>query len=145
MAEKGRAKYRKHRDKILAQQKEYRKTHPSYRNEDYRAKKVAMPWYSMIRGAKQRSEKRNLPFDLSIEWAEENWTGKCSMTGLDFLIGKDWIAHPRSPSIDRIDPAKGYTQSNCRFICFAANALKGRGTDADMLAIAKAIVENFNP
>lgn len=45
------------------------------------------------------------------------------------------------PSIDRIDPKVGYLTSNCRIILHAVNALKGEGTDADILLVANAIVE----
>jgi hypothetical protein len=46
-----------------------------------------------------------------------------------------------SPSIDRIDPEIGYLETNCRFVLFAINGLKGRGTDADLFAIAHALVK----
>lgn len=36
--------------------------------------------------------------------------------------------HPQSPSIDRIDPKKGYIRSNIRIISWRANEIKGNAT-----------------
>lgn len=49
----------------------------------------------------------------------------CPVLGvhLDYLPGKGSFA-PRSPSLDRIDPAGGYTRDNVRVISMRANILK---------------------
>jgi hypothetical protein len=94
----------------------------------------------LIRGAKTRSIKNGHEFDLTLEWARERWTGNCELTGLPF----DWskpLLHAFSPSIDRIDSLKGYTQDNCRFILQAINAFKGSSTDETMFTIARAMLE----
>jgi hypothetical protein len=93
--------------------------------------------------AKGRSKKKAIPFDLTNEWAESIWTGKCALTGIEFVLGQRGHGPKRlSPSIDRIEPAKGYVPDNCRFILHAVNALKQDGTDAEMMEIARAIVQN---
>ena len=65
------------------------------------------------------------------------------MTDIPFIVSKRPAPFLFSPSIDRIDPAQGYVTSNCRFVLFAVNAMKGSGTDADILVIAKAIVDRL--
>ena len=93
----------------------------------------------LVRGALSRSKKRGIECDLTVEWAQQRWTGKCELTGIEFrpAIGRQT---PFSPSIDRIDPAKGYTQANCRFILGAVNYLKANGTDEDMFHIAAELI-----
>lgn len=62
--------------------------------------------------------------------------GLCEMTGLPFNLndGRTWD----SPSLDRIDPAKGYVYSNIRIICFGMNsALNSWGEDVlEMMVLA---------
>lgn len=36
-----------------------------------------------------------------------------------------WQSHPQSPSIDRRDNNKGYTEDNCRVVCYWYNMAKG--------------------
>jgi hypothetical protein len=45
------------------------------------------------------------------------------------------------PSIDRINPDGDYSDDNIRVVFYGANALRGRGSDADMYRIAAALIE----
>ncbi len=47
---------------------------------------------------------------------------------------------PTSISIDRIDPSLGYSFGNIRLVCYQVNTFRGRWTDEQMLAMARAIV-----
>ncbi len=104
--------------------------------KDFRAK---YPWASLIVKAKSRSSEKGLAFDLTNDWGEATWTGKCAVTGAPFQPerGRKWSA-----SIDKIDPSKGYVQSNCRFVLWIVNVFKSDGTDADMIEVAKLIARN---
>ncbi len=95
----------------------------------------------LVRGAKARAAKKRLPFDLTIQWARTIYTGRCSLTGLEFKIYTG-SQGSFSPSLDRIDPALGYTQRNCRFILAALNLMKLNGRDEEMLLIARALVSS---
>ena len=101
--------------------------------------KVRAPWYFCLDRAKERSRKKQIPFDLTPEWAISRYTGKCELTGLPFVNGVKGF-YPFSPSIDRIDSSKGYEQHNCRFILMAINVFKGRMADDEMMKIAMALV-----
>jgi len=94
--------------------------------------------------ARYRAEKKGLPFALDDAWLAAHWTGACGLTGIPFVTNPNGRGGPwmYSPSIDKIDPAKGYVPDNCRFILLAVNALKGVGTDEDMYRIAGAILAN---
>lgn len=76
----------------------------------------------LVQGAKDRAAKAGLPFDLDqyIPQIQRRIdAGRCEMTGLPLVVegGRTWD----SPSLDRIEPAKGYVYSNLRVICFAMN------------------------
>jgi hypothetical protein len=64
---------------------------------------------------------------LSMEWASQKFEAGCALTGLPFSLEADIDScrvNPEAPSIDRIDPAKGYTEDNCRLIHHWINAAK---------------------
>lgn len=84
-------------------------------------------------------KRKGLNFTLDANWAKANYTGCCALTGIKFDT-KSKIT-PFSATIDRINNKKGYTEENSRIILFGVNALKGTGTDEDVLKIAKALVK----
>lgn len=142
-----RAMYAKHREKRLeymrvrAKTEKHRATVRAI-NDRYRETR---PWFTLIYSAQKRAKQLGLPFDLTQEWAESIWTGKCAVTGLPFrrwIRGKNPGPRNFSASIDRIKASRGYVQGNCRFVIFAVNALKGDGDDEEMFCIAEAILRN---
>lgn len=153
-----RERYLKNRAEILAKQKEYLASIPKAVltmkrqrwNQNYEPKRTTLyqrtrerlPWLNSLRGAKQRAKRDGLPFLLTQEWAASRWTGRCEVTDIEFVFSTGRNPYLFSPSLDRIIPSLGYTPDNCRFVLHAVNALKGAGTNEQMLQIAKAIVSN---
>lgn len=132
---------RKHRDSINRRQRE------RYTPERVRSWRRINPGRTLIQTAKARAVKAGLPYDLTKDWVSTAWTGRCALTGLPFDAPTDSALRamrmsPLMASIDRIDPAEGYTQSNCRFVCLGVNSLKGAGTDNQMYQIAEALLRN---
>jgi len=127
------AYYRDNRDALVQQMKE--KFQHTRRNS---------PWLILLRNAQERSKKKGLPCDLTAEWLEQRWTGFCEVTKLPLSL-ENRAPGPRfnSPTLDRKDPKLGYLTSNVRIVRHGVNALKADGTDADMLEMARAIVENY--
>jgi hypothetical protein len=123
----------------------YRKKEPMY-YRTYRAKALSSkPWKYLLQSRRLDAVKRSLVYELSDEWAIARWTGHCEISGLPFSKqGEGTGPHPMSPSIDRTDQSIGYTQNNCRFILWAINGMRGRGTDETMYMIAKAIVARMD-
>lgn len=140
MRSKARQYYAENREHMAGRQKAYYHANRERCKEINKRSRSKSPFQGLLALAKTRAKEKSIAFDLSREWARETWTGKCAVTGIDFVIGDGSGPAPYSPTIDRIDRSKGYTKDNSRFVLMAVNAFKGRGTDADMLFIAKAIV-----
>ncbi len=81
----------------------------------------------LVKQAGRRSKKKGVPFDLDAHLSqieERVQRGVCEMTGLAFNFycqGVSW----NSPSLDRIDPTRGYIYDNIRVVCFGMNAALG--------------------
>ena len=82
---------------------------------------------NMIKSARKRSKEKNIDFDLDIKWLSslfKEQNNKCILTNIDFIIPterKNHLSTPFTPSLDRIDPTKGYTKNNTRLVCYAMN------------------------
>lgn len=91
----------------------------------------------------QKRARRSDPIQM-ILWAAKT---KCRKRGIEFSIDRSdlamppccpllgiplYVAHgrrgPNSPSIDRIDPSKGYIKGNVWIVSWRANHLKSNGT-----------------
>ena len=82
--------------------------------------------YLLWRRAKERARQRGLRFEIvpsEVASLLSMAGGRCSITGVPFdyeKLGKH-MRRPWAPSLDRREPTKGYTFSNCRVVCVAAN------------------------
>ena len=70
-------------------------------------------------------------------FSEQN--GLCALSGIK-MTWRKWRILPTSISLDRIDNAVGYIHGNVRLVCYSVNAFRNTMTDAEMLAMARAIV-----
>lgn len=103
---------------------EERKTNPQYRAS------------SLVRAAKQRCDN----VSISTLWVEERIaTGFCEATGLPFDMSPVKPARSFTPSLDRIDPKKGYTPENTQVVVWIYNRAKGVNNPEDVLTMAEAL------
>ena len=121
-------------NKFKAQRTEAnRRYEEKYRGDlTYQARKI-------LATAKHRSKRKGIPFDLTLDWYLDEFPKGCSATGLAFdphLEGSPWV-----PNIDKIVPVKGYVMSNCRLVCSCFNMAKREWTDADVVMMAKALID----
>jgi hypothetical protein len=65
---------------------------------------------------------------------------RCAISGLPFYVDDADRFGPACPSLDRIDQDGDYSDANLRIVYLGINSLRGRGSDADVLRIARAIV-----
>jgi len=103
-------------------------------NEDsrvYCAKKdKENPARTLFRGAKWRAGEEGCDFSLTLGDVQDVWPkdNKCPILGM--ILEKGIGQHqPQSPSLDRIDPTKGYVRGNIWVISYRANAIKQNVTD----------------
>jgi len=99
----------------------------------------------MLRHCKDRSEKKGIDFDLTIEWFQDQFKqNRCAISGEKFNFGikvGNTRLDPYSPSVDRIDSAKGYTQDNCRIILTCLNLALNEWGLPLYIKIAKKVLE----
>ena len=96
---------------------------------------------------KAGAKRRKIPFvlsksDIANLVEKQNW--KCGRTGipLDLSVGGPGKRMPFGPSIDRINSNLGYEPGNIQLVCLLYNFCKNEFTDADVLKLANALVDN---
>jgi len=90
--------------------------------------------------ARFRAKQKGLECTLALKDIDAKIKhGFCELTGIRFNLknGKTWD----SPSIDRIDSAKGYTKDNVRVVLYCVNVMANVWGSDKIVEIAKAIVE----
>ena len=96
-----------------------------------------------LMSAKRRAKKDNLAFDLDNAYVTSLWEqqeGKCAKTGVELgRIGDKWL----SPSLDRIDPLKGYTKDNVQWTCWRYNDAKSNMSDDSFTSMCLAIAATY--
>lgn len=68
------------------------------------------------------------------------------MTGVRLTIlesGKNYLTrNPNSPSLDKIDPHKGYTRDNVRLVCWWYNVSKQQFSDEEVIRYCQLVIQN---
>lgn len=95
-----------------------------WHHEDYRRR--------MFYAAKQCHKNNGTPFDLT-SYKDIPYTETCPIFGWKLVIG----GGQRSPSMDKIDPAKGYTIGNIIVVSQLANQIKSNATPSQIAQVAK--------
>lgn len=125
--------YALNKDKVLEYHKT-RRTDPLLRSKE------------LWKAAKRRALINSLDFDLNlyrIFLAVAH--GLCEGSGMPFDLSaqsKTWY-NPAAPSIDKIDPGKGYTDDNIRVVCNAYNLGKNQMSHEEYVAFCQRVVD-FN-
>ena len=96
--------------------------------------------------ANYRSRKRGLEYDLDVEWVFQQAKNGCPKTGLTFNLNGSGDSTKKknllSPSIDRIDTAKGYTKDNCRVVSWWYNMVRNNYSDEETLELCRTFVKH---
>lgn len=128
--------YSRNKDKWAEYHKNWRKVR---RGDPERRAKSMCSW------TRVRARAMGLDFDLTPEFlAEKMIAGSCEATGIPFDLtdgvqGKKKVHH-YAPSIDRIDPSRGYTMSNVRLVVYIYNLVKSEYSDATVLEFARQVL-----
>lgn len=104
--------------------------------------KSKTPEWKMHQRAKQRSIKTGREFNISV--GDITIPDVCPILGIEINVnsGKSG-AYKNSPSLDRIDNAKGYTKNNIQVISQLANAMKCHASIEELQKFADWINHEF--
>lgn len=86
----------------------------------------------LLSGIKSRCKKGNIPFNLTLD--DIIVPEVCPVLGIPLVwhagtgVKKDNGNNHDSPSVDRVDPSKGYVKGNIRIISKRANLIKNDAT-----------------
>lgn len=105
--------------------------------------KLKRPANQLMRSAKHRAKKHNLPFDI-VETdiiIPEN----CPVLDIPIKVNVDSGCGGRKDSIslDRIIPEKGYVRGNIQVISHLANSMKSSATPDELLKFADWIYKTY--
>jgi len=96
------------------------------------------PKHKLWAAARDRHRRRGVPFDLKL--GDIEIPERCPVLGIKLEPGTKRF-QATSPSIDRLDPAKGYTADNITVMSFRANSLKGDATLEELQAVLRYMQE----
>ncbi len=95
-----------------------------------------------VNNARARAKRRGLPFDLDrarLPLCPDS----CPCCGVQMRIGDEAGGRATAPSLDCIDPARGYTLENVMWLCHRCNTRKGEWTPGEMYAMADWLYEIY--
>lgn len=128
--------YIKNKERILKQTKEYSLKNPHVRKKAYEKSfsklKSNLPYY-IWKHLKNRSKLRNIEFDL--DFSDIIVPEICPVLGIPLFLGTK-NQHDNSPSVDRLDPLKGYVKGNINIISEKANRIKSNASAEEIRKVA---------
>jgi hypothetical protein len=89
------------------------------------------------KGAKFRAKGKGLPFNITIDYLLSIVTDSCPVFNTEFKFSGNKVARNESPSLDRIDPSKGYVEGNLVVISNKANNIKSAYKSTDIFKVAE--------
>ena len=107
-----------------------------------RTKEQAKEYYNthienqLLAMAKQRAKKKKL--EINIELSDIKIPEFCPLLGVKLERGTR-KEKANAPSLDRIDPYKGYIKGNVWVISYMANAIKHNATPEEIIQVGKAL------
>jgi hypothetical protein len=110
-----------------------------------RANPVAVQVRHMAHRAKYRAKVKHLECNIDNEYVRSLVVLHCPILGIPL----EWSCRREnsqftlsgSPSLDRIDPAKGYVKGNVWIISHKANCIKNNATHEELKLVTKAVGE----
>ena len=90
---------------------------------------------ALLRNAKRRALKNGIAFDLTV--ADVHLPDFCPALGLPlFRAVGNRAQGPNSPTLDRLNPARGYVRGNVLVLSARANQIKSDSTAAELYRVA---------
>lgn len=92
---------------------------------------------ALVNEARSRAKRRGVPFDITVDDVPP-MGDRCPLLGHRFSRREEGRSE-FSPSLDRIDPKKGYVKGNVWVVGYRANLVKNDGTAEEHEQIARAM------
>ena len=91
---------------------------------------------SVISNAKSRTKKN---FNIDNEYLTSIYpkNNLCPILGIEMEFGGGIASRKDSPSLDRINPEKGYVKGNVHWICYRANEIKSNLTIDELILLGQ--------
>lgn len=125
--------------------REYRRNY--YNKESYNERRKKDPHKAklvdLLRWTRNTVNKKGLQYNLDREWVREKLEGVCEKTQLEFNFSLT-PRHPFAPSIDRINPNKGYTKDNCQMVVYIFNVSKNNFAEEDLYKMCRAFIKQHD-
>lgn len=93
----------------------------------------------LLSTAQTRAKRKGIPFALTREYVESIWPDACPYLRMPLQHGVGKMCST-SPTLDRIEPAKGYVEGNVEVISSLANAMKNSATPAQLVTFAREVL-----
>jgi hypothetical protein len=116
--------------------KRYKENPQRNSQHSQRRKQTDPVWYILL-SAKARAKKNGLEFNL--ERGDFEVPAVCPALGIPLFWGeRTYMAkNHNAPSLDRLDPTKGYVKGNVRVISNRANFIKTNATAEELRLVAE--------
>jgi hypothetical protein len=97
----------------------------------------------MICGARKRAKEKQVAFDIDHAYIRSIVPSHCPVLGVELdwsvMRGPNIGPLPNSPSLDRIDPSKGYIKGNVWIISHRANSIKNDASHEELKLVTEAV------
>ena len=133
---------------------ERRKT-PDYKTKfnKYERERYQTPegrWTYMLKGVRDRAKQKFIECTITLEELKELYDvqdRRCAKTKREFVFNTvgNGSVNLNAPSLDRIDNSKGYILSNVQLVVYQYNVAKNKGTEQELIQLAKDILNAANP
>lgn len=110
-------------------QDHFRENNREHLRKRYKEYRRANPEQLLVSYSRQRSRKFGIEF--SITEADVYIPVKCPLLGIEIRCNDD-NPGPGSPTLDRIDPTKGYVPGNVQVISHLANRIKSNASAEEL-------------
>ena len=110
--------------------------------EGRKKRRLEKPFVFKTHNLKSSANAQGIPYDLTPEYLESIWTGRCAIFGIPISYQGNDNERPTA-EIDKITPSLGYVKGNVAWVCHRANRLKDNATLEELKKIVN-YLENLN-
>ena len=97
---------------------------------------------SILARARQRAKRKEFEFNLEVE--DIVIPLRCPILDIEIIRNKKEDLKDNSPSLDRIDNAKGYVKGNIMVVSNKANTMKSNASPEQLIKFAQWILKTYD-